>query len=203
MPRPFRTGGLSMVAMVLALSLPEPALAQWFVGLDIGSERYWGGTVENTADRRSFRPYRPTIMAATLERRSRSIGAALRLRYTDASMALEGSDAVVAVKDVFTVVSASPEISYRLLTLGLENELRLHAGPLFEHWSVDEEDSRTRMGAQGAVSLSLPVGGGFALSLTAYGAVIASPFEESELLETYERRALWRRGVSGGLRYRL
>lgn len=202
MSRTFRAV-LFPALVVLPWLLPEPAHAQWMVGLEIGSERYWGGTIETTPDERSFRPYRPTVLVAVLERRSGSLGATLRLKYADASLALEGSDAVVAVKDVFTVVSASPEITYRLITLGLENELRLHAGPLFEYWSVDEEDSRTRVGVQGAVSLTLPVGGGFALSLAAYGAVIASPFEESELLETYERRALWRRGVSGGLRYRL
>jgi hypothetical protein len=202
MPRTLRAV-LFPVLVVLPWLSPEPALAQWFVGLEIGSERYWGGTIETTPDERSFRPYRPTVLVAVLERRSGSVGAALRLKYADASLALEGSDAVVAVKDVFTVVSAAPEISYRLLTLGLENELRLHAGTLFEYWSVEEEDSRIRVGAHGAVSLTLPVGGGFALSLAAYGAVIGSPFEETELLETYERRALWRRGVSGGLRYRL
>jgi hypothetical protein len=202
MARTFRAVLFSAL-LVLPWLLPESALAQWFVGLEIGSERYWGGTIETTPDERSFRPYRPTVLATVLERRSGAVGAALRLKYADASLALEGSDAVVAVKDVFTVVSAAPEITYRLTTLGLQNELRLHAGPLFEYWSVEEEDSRTRVGAHGAVSLTLPFGRGFALSLAAYGAVIGSPFEESELLEMYERRALWRRGVSGGLRYRL
>ena len=136
-----RATRLLCLALLFTSTLSRQAVAQWFIGLEIGSERFWGGSLETTPDQRSFRPYRPTTFSAAVERRSGSLGAALRLRYTDASMALEGSEAVVAVKGVFTIISVSAEISYGIITLG-QNQLLLHAGPVVEHWSLVDEDSR-------------------------------------------------------------
>jgi hypothetical protein len=197
-----RTGWWLLLALVLASALPQRALAQWYIGLEIGSERFWGGSVENTPEGRSFRPYRPTTLGAVLDRRGGTLGAAFRLRYTDAGMALEGGDALVAVKEVFTVVSASPEISYRVATLG-GNQVLLHAGPLVEHWSLIDQESRVRVGAQGAVSVNVPLGGRFAMALVADVAVVGSPFGRDELDPSYDLRALWRRGFAAGVRYRL
>jgi hypothetical protein len=197
-----RTAWPLSLALLLGSGLTQKAFAQWFVGLEIGAERYWGGTLENTPEQRSFRPYRPTTFGALLERRDGPLGAALRLRYTDASMALEGSEAVVAVKGVFTVVGASAELSYRVATLG-ENQVLLHAGPVVEHWSLIDEESRVRVGAQGAVSVNVPLGGRLAMALLADAAVIGSPFTRDEVDPSYDLRALWRRGFVAGLRYRL
>lgn len=197
-----RATRLLCLALLFTSTLSRQAVAQWFIGLEIGSERFWGGSLETTPDQRSFRPYRPTTFSAAVECRSGSLGAALRLRYTDASMALEGSEAVVAVKGVFKVISVSAEISYGIITLG-QNQLLLHAGPVVEHWSLVDEDSRFRVGAQGAVGLNIPLGGRMAMTLLADAAVVGSPFEQDELDPTYDLRALWRRGFAAGLRYRL
>jgi hypothetical protein len=192
-----------LLALGLSSSVTDRALAQWSISIALGADRFWGGSVENTPERRSFRPYRPTTFAAALERRSRRVGIALRMRYTKASLGLEGEDAVVAVKDVFAAFSLSPEISYQVATWGQANRLLLHAGPLVEFWSVVDQESRTRVGAQGAVSLSIPVGDGFALTLAAGGALTPSLFTRDELDSTYDLRPLWRRGFAAGLQYRL
>ena len=178
-------------------------LAQWTLGAEVGSDRFWGGSVENTAEHRSFRPYRPTTFGVGLERRAGRLGAGLRLRYASAGLALEGADGVVAAKGVFILYSAAPEVVYRVISLGSVNHLMLHGGPLFEVWSVADEDSQTRVGIQGAVSLYLPLGGRFAGSVTAGAAVIPSPFGEAQLDPSFERRALWRRRLAVGLDYRL
>jgi len=180
-----------------------PVLAQWTLGAEVGSDRFWGGSVETTPEQRSFRPYRPTTFGVGLERRDGSLGVGLRLRYASAGLALEGADAVSAVKGVFTVYSVSPEVVYRVATVGAANQLMLHFGPLFEVWSVVDEDSQTRVGIQGAVSLNLPLGGRFAGSVMAGAALIPSPFEEAQLDPSFERRALWRRRFAVGLDYRL
>jgi hypothetical protein len=122
--------------------------------------------------------------------------------YTDAGLALEGADAAVVGKAVFKVYSASPELSYRIASVGLDNQVLLRVGPLFEVWGIIDEDSRTRVGAQGAVSLGIPLGGHLAGTLLAGAAVIPSPFEEGEL-PGYDLRALWRRRFAVGLQYRL
>ena len=196
-----------LLGTLLALHLtssawPTPAQGQWLMGIEVGSDRFWGGSVESTPEHRSFRPYHPATFGAELGRRWSSLGIGLRLRYTDASLALEGSDAVTAVKGVFTVYSASPDISYRVASVGSENQLMVHVGPLFEVWSIVDEKSRTRIGIQGAASLGIPLGSRFAGVLSAGAALIPSPFEDGELTG-YELRALWRRRFGVGLQYRL
>jgi hypothetical protein len=179
------------------------AHCQWAIGLEVGSDRFWGSSIETADPHRSFRPYRPTTLGVGLERRGARLGAALRLRYAGVSLALEGQDAAVVVKGIFSHYAAAPELVYRIATIGLANELRIHAGPVFELWSVEGEDSQLRAGGQAAVSLRIPLGGRFAGSLTAGGAVTGSPLSEGQLLDGYERRSLWRRSVAAGLEYRL
>jgi hypothetical protein len=116
---------------------------------------------------------------------------------------LEGADAIAAFKGIFTVYSAAPELIYRIMSVGSVNQLRLHGGPLFEVWSAVDEETQTRVGIQGAVSLHLPLGGRFAGSLTAGAALIPSPFEQGDLGPDFEPRALWRRRFAVGLDYRL
>jgi hypothetical protein len=182
--------------------LASPLVAQWLVRLEVGADRFWGGSVESAPEHRTFRPYRPTIFAGTLERRSGRVGFGLRLQYTEASLALEGSEAVVAVKGVFTVYSVSPELSYQISSVGSNNQLYLRLGPLIEVWDIVDQGARTRAGAQGVVALAVPLGGRIGAGVSAGLALISSPFEEDELLEEYELRPLWRRRFSGGLEYR-
>lgn len=179
------------------------AHGQWAVGLEVGSDRFWGSSMETADPHRSFRPYRPTTFGVGVERRGPRLGAALHLRYAGVSLALEGEDAAVVVKGIFSHYQASPELIYRIVSFGATNDLRLHAGPVLELWTVDGEDSQFRAGIQGAVSLRIPLGGRFAGSVTAGAAVTASPLSEDQLIDGYERRALWRRSFAAGLEYQL
>jgi hypothetical protein len=179
------------------------AQGQWAIGFEVGSDRFWGSSIETASPHRSFRPYRPTTLGVGLELRRQRLGAALHLRYAGASLALEGPDAAVVVKGVFSHYQAAPELVYCLATLGSTNELRLHAGPVFDIWSVAGEDSQLRAGVQGAVSLWIPLGSRFAGLVTVGASVTASPLSQQQLLDGYERRALWRRSVAAGLDYGL
>ena len=178
-------------------------LAQWTLGAEVGSDRFWGGSIETTAERRSFRPYRPTTFGVRVERREGRLGAGLRLHYASASLALEGADAVVAAKGIFTVYSAAAEVIYRIISVGSVNQVVLHLGPLFEVWSVIDENTETRVGVQGALSLNVPLGGRFGGSIMAGAALIPSPFGKGQLDPSFERRPLWRRRFAVGLDYRL
>jgi hypothetical protein len=179
------------------------AQGQWAVGFEVGSDRFWGSSVETAEPHKSFRPYRPTTFGIGLTRQAGRLGLALHLHYAGASLALEGADAVVAIKGVYSLYHASPELVYRIATLASTTEVRVHAGPLFELWRTEGEDSQWRAGGHGGVSLRVPFGGRFAGSLTAGAAVTASPLTDGQLLDGYERRALWRRSVAAGLEYRL
>ena len=148
-------------------------------------------------------PYRPTTLGIGLERQAGKLTFGLRLRYASASLALEGAEGVVAAKGVFTIYSVSPELVYRIASVGSVHPLSLHLGPIFEVWGVIDEDRQTRAGVQGAVSLGVPLGGKFRGSIMVGAALIPSPFAGGQLNPDFERRALWRRRFAAGLEYRL
>ena len=185
------------------LALANPASAQWTVSFGVGSDRFWGGSEEVAPEGKSFRPYRPTVLGVGLEHRGQSMGLGLGVRYTAASLGLEGPDVLLAVEGAFTVVGLAPEVSYRLATLGPGNRLLVHLGPLLELWHPVDEDWRVRAGGQVAVSLVVPLGGRFGLSFGGNVAVISSPFQSDDLLNQYDLRPLWRRGIAAGLEYQL
>ena len=192
----------SLLLTLWMISVPSAA-AQWNAQLEIGSDRYWGGSVETTPEHRSFKPYRPTVFGLGLERRQNALGLGVRLRYLEAALGLEGEGAMAAVEGVFKVVSLSPEVTYRVTTVGPVSELRLHAGPTIERWDIIDEGANTRIGAQTAVSLSIPLGGRFTGSLLMGVSVTPSPFDDGQLGETFDTRPLWCRRVTGALQYRL
>jgi hypothetical protein len=191
--------------LVLALlsAFATTAQAQWSISLGVESDRFWGGSLEIAPEPRSFRPYRPTVIDVGLERRSGLFGWGLSARYSEASLGLEGQGVVLAAEGAFTSIGLAPEVSYRVAQLGSGNRLLVHLGPLMELWHPAEEEWRTRFGAQGAITLAVPLGGPFALSFGGNLAVISSPFESDELLDQYELRALWRRGFMAWLQYQI
>jgi hypothetical protein len=139
-----------------------------------------------------------------LERRGQRVGVGLRLYYASSSLALEGDQAVAAVKDALTVYGAELEFSIRVVHVGDEGTLRLYAGPLLEIWGLADEVSRARVGIAAAVGLEVPFGGRWTGAVRVGAAVTpASPFTEADLDPTFEARSLWRREIAGAVRYRL
>ena len=118
-------------------------------------------------------------------------------------MALEGADAIVVAKKVFTVYSLAPELRYRIARIGNANRLLLRAGPLLEQWKALDEEWETRLGVHGALALHVPLGLKLEGVLAAGAALIPSPFAEGQLDPPFDRRALWRRSITAGLQYRL
>ena len=196
------TAASAGLALALALTAP-PALAQWIAGVEVGANRYWGGSIELGGEGRSFHPYRPTTLGIALERRGKSLGLALQAHYSQAGLGLEGEGAAAIVEGIFEVLSVSPELALRLTAIGPLTELRLHAGPLFEVWDIIDEETRLRVGAETALSLDIPLGGRFGGSLRAGVAVTPSPFTAGQLGSEFEPRALWSRRFALGLHYRL
>jgi hypothetical protein len=200
-------GSLGVLVLLLA-SGSSSLSAQWFLGLEVGASRFWGGSADREGNNTSFVPYRPTTFGLGLERQSGKYGFGVKAHYAESSLALVGAELLLASEGVFTTLSVSPEVVAGIATVGPGNQLRIHAGPLFEVWDLVDLDSRTRMGAQASISLDVPLGGRFRGAVAAGAAVIPSPYNEGELdagggAPTYDLRALWRRSFRVSLHYRL
>ena len=194
------------IALFLVVSLAgasRQAPAQWVLTAEIGAARFWGASAETGGSGRSFRPYRPTLVGLGLERQGRRLGWGVRLLYAGASLALEGEDAVSAVKGALNLYEVAPEVSIGLKQLSSGPQFRLCAGPLVEIWELGTETSHVRVGAHAGIGLQLPLSGRVSAGVGANLAVTPSPFNDGDLVAGYEPRTLWRRGVTASLRYRL
>lgn len=192
----------ALLTLMLSLAAFD-LIAQWRVATGIRAPRFSGGAVE-PATGRSLRPYRPTMWEVGVDRVGGRMGVGLRLNYASSSLALEGDDALAAVKDALEVYGIDPEISVRLTRVGPQGLVRLYAGPLFEVWKLPDVGSHLRIGFGASVGLEMPFGGRWVGSARLGGAVTpSSPFTEEDLDPSLEPRALWRREASAALHYRL
>lgn len=196
----FRPRALILALLVAGVSHEAPA--QWVVSADVTAARFWGGSQEVQGDR-AFRPYRPTIVGLGIERQVLGMNVGLRGYYASASLALEGSEAVAAVQNALDLRGLCMEVSGSVARLGEAVSVVIYAGPVIEVWDLADESSSTHAGLSSSVGLQVALGGRFSGVLKAGTAVTASPFSTTELEDGFERRALWRREVSGRLRYEL
>ena len=199
-PSMFRPRALILALLVAGVSHKAPA--QWAVSADVTAARFWGGSQEVEGDR-AFRPYRPTIVGLGIERQMLGMSVGVRGYYASASLGLEGSEAVVAIHNVLDLHGLSLELSRGITALGEAVNLVIYAGPLIEVWDLADESSSTHAGLSASVGLQVALGGQFSGVLKAGAAVTASSFSTTELEVGFESRALWRREVSGRLRYEL
>jgi hypothetical protein len=193
----------AVLAVTLSLVTLDHGMAQWTVSAGIRSPRFSGAAVEPGTDR-SLHPYRPTMLEIGLERGGRRVGAGVYLLYASCSLALEGSEAVAAIKHAISVYGVRPEVGLRVSQLGAEGTVRLHVGPLLEVWKLPDIGSHWRLGVAASVGLDLPFAGRWSAAARLGGAVTpASPFRREDLEPPLEPRGLWRREGAVALRYRL
>src|SRR4026209_2643575 len=98
-----------------------PARGQWSITAEVGGDRFWGGSVDDTPEHLSLRPYRPTTFGVGLERRAGRLGTGLKLRCPSPGRARGGGEAVAVVKGIFPVYSAARGLASRLLLGGSAN----------------------------------------------------------------------------------
>lgn len=192
----------AFVAIALLAHWATPVSAQWMVGAGVRAPRFSGGAFQQDLDG-SLHPYRPTMLEVGVHRTGSRVGVGLRAHYASSSLALEGGEALTAVKDAMTLYGFEPELSVRLGRLGPETVVRVFAGPVFEVWKLPDVGSRFRAGLTASLGLEVPFGGRWLGSARVGAAVTPSPFNAEDLDEAFERRTLWRRDVSASLSYRL
>ena len=197
-----RHPGLLLLGLLIA---SQPALAaQWSLAVEATASYYGGTSRDSGADPTAFRPHHPTSVGLRVDRRfgrlAFGVGTALG---GGADLIAENSSVGAILKDALNLFEVAPEVALLLGRTGPGLAVRVHAGPLIDVWSPEGEDTRTRAGGQVALSLEWPLSRRFAGALRVAAALTGSLFKEGELPPGFERRAMWRRSVSLGLRYRL
>jgi hypothetical protein len=182
---------------------PADAAAQWGLGLEVGQSRFSGTSQDTSAATVNgrFEPYVPTLVGITIDRRLRRLTLGLRLTYASAALALETDGPTVFQRASMLHAQAAPEIAWAVALLATGVRLSLHAGPLIEVWTLEGEETRSRLGGQVAGSLDCRLGGRFTSAVTVRLGVTPSVFQAGELPVEFVRRASWRTSVAFGLRY--
>jgi hypothetical protein len=189
---------LLRITLALAVAAASPhsaAAAQWALGLEVTAARYWGGAHETSGDR-SLRPYRPTLFGVVLTRSLGTTSVAARGYYGSASLALEGGDAVVAVKDALTLYGMALEASHRLATMGHDSSLLAGLAPTIERWDLSGGGAHLRAAVIASLALHVTLGEHWEGVMRGEAGVGWSPFTAADLDPGFAPRALWRRQIS-------
>jgi len=193
---------ITLALALAAVPAPSGAAAQWALGADVTAARYWGGAHETSGDR-SLRPYRPTLFGVVLARPLGAASVAVHGYYGSASLALEGGDAVVAVKDALTLYGLAIEASHRLVGLGHDSSLLAGVAPMIERWNLSDAATHVRAAVAASLALRVTFGEHWEGILRGEAGVGGSPFTDADLETGFESRTLWRRQVSARVLCRL
>jgi len=131
------------------------------------------------------------------------VGVGVSAALANPDVIAENSSAGAIVKDALDLFEIAPEAAVLVGRTPSGVAVRFHAGPLIDVWAPQGEDARTRVGGHAALSLEWPLTARLAGSVRGGVALTSSLFNEGELPGGFELRAMWRRSVSLGLRYRL
>src|SRR3989441_8718036 len=187
---------------LLLVSQPRLA-AQWSLTVEATASYYGGTSRDSGADPTAFRPHHPTSLGLRVDRRFGRLGLGVGAALAGADLIAENSSVGAILKDALDLFEVAPEVAVTLGRTGPGLAVRVHAGPLIDVWSPQGGAPRTRLGGQAGLSLEWPVTRRFAGSLRGAAALTGSLFKQGELPPGFERRAMWRRSVSLGLRFRL
>jgi len=202
--------GCARVAFSLLCSLPAamvPLAAQqpaWGIGLEVGLTRFWGCSEPIAPNNPpGFRPYRPTTFGLRLDREIGRARVAVGALYAASGLATEDDDLTVIAKGGLKWVQLTPELAYRLSTVGPVAEIRVFAGPVFDFWLPTDEDARTRIGGRGGLELMVPLASGLAGTLRAHAGVSGSLFRDTDVPSDFRPKSMPSVGLALGVRLAL
>jgi hypothetical protein len=179
-----------------------PLAAQWRVGADLGTLRFWGSALDTSAsgDPGRARPSRTASYNVEIERRIGALGLGVGVLYSRGGVGVENAAVAIEEKGLLKLYEIAPHVALLLAKPGPGGELRVRVGPMFDRWSFTGGTASKRVGAHAAVSLGWPLGGPWTALVQAGVAVSACVFNAEDLPPTFARRATWRRGLAAGVR---
>lgn len=199
----------TVLLLGMVLAIPSLSQAQWRLGAEIGTGRFWGATHAASTEDPEVRPSRHTTFGTRLVVGGEKTRFALGVRYGDYGLSAEGAGedgggVVITFDGMFAVVSVTPSASFRLTSFQPGVDLRAGAGVMLESWKFSGvKGHRTRVGPVGSIGLDVTLSRAFLFTLTGEVAAIGSPFTEEDLIISLRRSTAWRRELYGGLLLKL
>ncbi len=173
----------------------------WALGLEVGLTRFWGGSEPVPPnDAPGLRPYRPTTIGIRLDKRVKRYRLGMGIQYAATALGQDGPDLAILLKGAMTWLQATPELAYRLGTVGNNSELSAFAGPVIDVWLPDGDESRVRAGGRVGLELILPFGSGLAGVLRAHGGLSGSLFSDTEVPSEFRTKSMPNAGMALGLK---
>lgn len=200
---------LSIVLSCFVLAGGNGLVAQerrWSLTAETGLVRFSGSASGVVADAPgepvSVGPDRTTALGARLSRDLGGASVGVGIWYAESGVISESSSGAIIVDQLrFHLFELAPEIGARLLTFGAARTVRIHAGPILDHWTA--RANRTRLGVQAALSLEIPLGRRWGGTVRAGWAATGSVFNADEVGSEVNRRSTRRRMLTLGLHHQL
>jgi hypothetical protein len=188
--------------MLVVLMGPGRLAAQhrWGLALEIARAGFSGQGRSDVLDPETgVHPSSTTIWGLRLDRTGSRVGWSLGLSIATTGVEFESDDASAEARNVLELIEISPQVSVLLLE-PREAALRIHLGPVIDHWSPDGADARTRIGALAALGLAVPFSARFGVEARWEMTLTVSVFVYDELPPVFSLKSGWCVGWVGGVR---
>jgi hypothetical protein len=191
---------LVLVSVLLGLgAIPLEAQGHWGVSIEFGMASFSGHAESGTLEA-SAHPSSTGTWGLRLDRTGRKVQFSVGLLIASTGVEVEDDDASAEAKDILELLEIAPQVSY-LIFQPREAAVRLHAGAIIDHWSPEGDDSRTRVGGLGALSIDIPFSSRFAVQVRWEATITGSVFDEDDLPIELERKSGWSQRWVVGARY--
>lgn len=193
-----------LVSLLACVAFSAGAVhAQWQLGVDLGVA-YFGAIARDTVTEGQQATLGTALSPGLrIEREMGRVRLGVGVSTASMGLALENDTLWFGFKRAYRLFELAPEFAVRLTTSATGVVFWLEAGPLLDIWLPDGGDERARGGAFGGASLAVPLGGRLTGAFTFRASAMASPFDESDLVDDFVLSTTSRIAAQVGLRYRL
>ncbi|MEZ4412153.1 MAG: hypothetical protein R2910_04120 [Gemmatimonadales bacterium] len=193
--------------MIVLLAIPAATLTgqeeTWRVTAT-AAQTWFSGGLDDTSTTEGHWSLTPKVTwGLTADRAVGKVRLGLGLSYV--SSHVQVSDAqVTLIENTLDVsqIGVAALVTVPLARLGKAGAaINLSAGPVLGIWSLTDSDSRTRIGGTATLQLTAPVTPSWHLLATLGGSLSGSPFNTSEVPDSFEATTLWATAAGLGMQY--
>lgn len=188
-----RTWAASALIGALAAA-PAQAQEPWRLTAEAGMTSFSEAFHDSSTPPIAIGAWRPTMYTLRLTGHLGKLGVGFGASLAKSGMGGgDGTGVVVVFEDQLVLLELAPEIRVPVIADRHGTRLIVHAGPVWDHWSLSGEQGRSRRGGLGGFTLSFPVGASWRTDLRGDIALTGSFVEPAEAVGGVQRPSHMRR----------